>query len=126
MSSTEHEETPVDYQKPVVWLVNEGGHNYDSALEFGRILPLTRASVNPFALDRMALVIGQKLVHAKSEDYILVSGLALVNALVLAMWFTKFEKANILQWSTHKGKYVRLVLHLSTLNKATRIILPVD
>lgn len=103
---------------PVVWLVNQGGHNYDSAEQWGRLMPLTTASVNPFALDRLALNIGQRLVHAKETDLILISGLQLVNALVLSMWFTKFDKANILQWSTKKGNYVKLVLHLSTVAKA--------
>lgn len=116
MSSTEQDSQ--NESGPVVWLVNEGGHNYEGAKKFGRLMPLTRDSINPFALDRLALLVGQRLTHAKETDFILISGLALVNALVLAMWFSKFEKANILQWSTKKEQYVKLVLHISTLSKA--------
>lgn len=104
-----------DDRQPVVWLVNEGGHVYEAAERFGRIVPLTTANVNPFGLDRLIVNLGQRLELAKENDYILISGLAILNSLVLLIWLTKFEKAKVLQWSTKKRTYVPMVIHRSAI-----------
>jgi hypothetical protein len=101
----------------VVWLVNEGGHDYTSLEKYGRMMPLTRGSVNPFNLDRMMVNFGTRLSHASEEDYLAVSGLPILNALALAMWLVKFPKCNLLQWSMKKETYVPIVLTRAAVEK---------
>lgn len=93
---------------PVVWLVNEGGHDYASLKEYGRVVPLTRGGVNPFAPDRLMIMIAPRLALAKEEDFLAISGLPILNALAMCMWLKKFGKVNLLQFSTKQGVYVRL------------------
>lgn len=104
--------------RPTVWIVNKGGHNYGTAEKFGHLVPLTSESVNPFAIDRLLVNIGRRLTVAKEGDYILISGLPLLNALVVCKMLSKFEKVNILQWSVKKGKYVELTLWRSNVDEA--------
>lgn len=104
--------------KPIVWLVNLGGHDYSSLETFGRIMPLTTGNVSPFGMDRQVVLIAPRLRMAKAEDYIAISGLQVLNALVLAMWFQKFEKAQLLQWSNKHGGYSTIYLSRSVLQSA--------
>lgn len=114
MSSENHGDSK---HSPIVWLVNEGGHNYASLEKFGRVMPLTRGSVNPFNLDRQMVHLGPRLQSASEDDYVAVSGLPILNALVMAMWLVKFPKINLLQWSMKKEEYVFIVLTRAAVEK---------
>lgn len=108
-SITSETETPTR-RKPVVWLINEGGHDYSRAAKFGRLVPLTTGSINPFNVDRMMALIKPRLEVAHADDYLLISGLQILNAVVLAMWLRRFGYANVLQWSIHKQLYVPIFI----------------
>lgn len=101
----------------IVWLVNEGGHNYASLEKFGRVMPLTRGSVNPFNLDRQMVMLGPRLQTATEDDYVAISGLPILNALVMTMWLAKFPKINLLQWSMKKEEYVFIALTRAAVEK---------
>lgn len=90
----------------VVWLVNKGGHDYSSLADFGRVIPITTGAVNPFNPDRLMVNIGHHLSMAKEVDYVAISGVPILNALVFAMWLERFGEANLLQWSVRAGAYV--------------------
>lgn len=106
---TNTDEVRVKHQ-PVVWLVNEGGHDYSTLEKYGRILPFTKGSVNPFNLDRQMVMLAPRLQHATEDDYVAISGLPILNALVLVMWLAKFPKINLLQWSMKNTEYIPVVL----------------
>lgn len=95
---------------PVVWLANEGGHNYKDAERFGRIMPMTTGSVNPFNPDRLMVMISHRLRVASAEDYLGISGSPLLNALALAMWLRRFGTCNVLLWSHRDSEYKHLTI----------------
>lgn len=103
--------------QPIVWLVNEGGHDYTSLAKFGRMMPLTRGSVNPFNLDRQMVMLGPRLQHASEQDYVAISGLPILNGLVMVMWLAKFPKMNLLQWSVKREQYVPIILTKAAVEK---------
>lgn len=94
----------------MVWLVNEGGHDYSSLEEFGRVIPMTKGGVNPFGPDRLMVLLATRIAHAKPDDFLAISGLPLLNALAIAMWLKKFEMVKLLQFSTKQNKYLKLTL----------------
>lgn len=100
---------------PVVWIVNRSGHPYEKAERFGRLMSLTSGNINPFRTDRQIYLIGQQLRQADVVDFMLVSGLPILNAITLAMWLERFGKVNILQWSTNNLDYVHLVIDKSAI-----------
>lgn len=96
---------------PVVWLANQGGHDYTDAERFGRVLAITTDSVNPFNPDRLMVTISQRLKVAAKEDYLAVSGSPILNALALAMWLRRFGLCNVLLWSHRDKEYKHLVIN---------------
>ena len=101
----------------VVWLVNEGGHDYTALNQYGRVIPLTRGNVNPFSVDRHLVTIGPRLQAATAEDYVAISGLPILNMVVGLLWLSKFPKMNILQYSMKKEEYVFIQLSRAAIDK---------
>ena len=90
---------------PTVWLVNQGGHDYKKLDRFGNVVAITTGSVNPFNPGRLLVSIQQRLRLAKPSDYIAISGLPILNGLVMVFWLMRFEDLHLLQWSTRDGEY---------------------
>lgn len=90
---------------PVVWLTNEGGHDYTDAQRYGRLMQLTAGSINIFSPDRLMVLISERLRVADAEDYVVISGAPMLNALVLAMWLRRFPHIKCLLWSQKYGRY---------------------
>lgn len=109
--STTDQETE---RKPVVWVTNWGGHPYSKAERFGRLVPLTKGTVNPFKLDRIAYGVGRLMEQAHEEDFILISGLPVVVGLIMSMWLTKFKRVKMLQWSIRLQDYEQTTLYAET------------
>lgn len=105
---------------PVVWVVNHAGHDYTKADAFGRVLPITTGKVNPFNPDRLAVQVTERIKVADSEDFVLISGVQILNSIVIAMWLMKFNTVNLLQWSNRDKEYKHLVLVLSNLERLVR------
>lgn len=101
---------PNTTKAPVVWVVNKAGHPVTKAERFGRLVPLTTGAVNPFRPDRLMFLIGPRLAMADQEDYVMISGLPILNALVMTMWLTKFPFIKILQWSTQDRDYKEILI----------------
>lgn len=102
---------------PVVWLANEGGHDYKDAERFGRIMPMTTGSINPFNPDRLMVMISNRLRVAAVEDYLAVSGSPILNALALAMWLHRFGECNVLLWSHRDKEYKHLVIKADSVSR---------
>lgn len=117
--------TPVTPRQPVVWLINQGGHDYETAKKFGRLMPMTTGGVNVFSPDRLMVTIGPRLKVAAVEDYLVVSGSPLLNALVVAMWLHRFEKANLLLWSHKAEEYKLVTVTASTVKRLATQDIPV-
>jgi hypothetical protein len=87
-----------------------GGHDYTQAERFGNLVPITTGTVNPFNVDRQMVIAAAKLALADPEDYLLISGPQILNAVVVALWLEKFKVAKLLQWSSRKANYVQIRL----------------
>lgn len=108
---------PSSERQRVVWIINEGGHPYEKGKKFGRLVPLTIGNVNHFNLDRLMVSIAPRLRSATAEDYLLISGSPILNALVVSLWLARFSKANLLQWSVKADDYVCIPLHAEAVTR---------
>lgn len=97
----------------IVWVVNEGNHNYDNAKRFGELVMITdrEKGVNVFAIDNLVTEIKEKLISAKKDDYILISGYPILNAIVIHYFLKNFGQALILQWEGNNRKYKVITLY---------------
>lgn len=93
--------------RPFVWIVNEAGHDYSTAAEYGIVRRLSIGNVDPFRVDRAAYDLSRGLGRFSSErDFVLLSGAHVLNMLVGAMWFMIHDSMQILQWHAKKRKYI--------------------
>lgn len=90
-----------------VWIVNEAGHDFSPAEEYGELKALTVGDVNPLKVDRIAYNLARGIggFIDDKEDYLLLSGTPILNALAVHLWLRKFPKCKILQWNAPKGEY---------------------
>jgi len=105
---------------PVVWITNEGGHDYKDAERFGRLMPITTGSINPFNPDRLMVMVSHRLHVAGKEDFLAISGSPLLNALALAMWLRRFGTCNVLLWSHRDKEYKHLTIQADSLDRLSQ------
>jgi hypothetical protein len=96
---------------PTVWIINAGNHLYDGAEKFGNLKVLTEGRVNVFAPDNLVRKCKEKLVDANCEDFLLVSGYSIPNAIVVHYFLKRFGFAKILIWEANNRKYKAITLH---------------
>lgn len=113
-------EQPVRTRAPVVWIANEGGHDYKDAERFGRLMPITTGSVNPFNPDRLMVMVSHRLRVAAKEDFLAISGSPMLNAVALAMWLRRFGMCNVLLWSHRDKEYKHLTIQGDSLERLSQ------
>ena len=96
---------------PTVWIINAGNHLYDGAEKFGTLKVLTEGRVNVFAPDNLVRKCKESLINANCEDYLLVSGYSIPNAIVVHYFLKRFGFAKILIWEANNRKYKAITLH---------------
>ena len=93
-------------REPQVWIVNESGHDYSRAKSFGELGKLTLGDVNPLQLDRLNWHLARGVVKfTDSEDYLLISGTPVLNAMAVHLWLRHHGKCKILQWNAKNRDY---------------------
>lgn len=99
---------------PTVYVVNRGGHNFTPAEHYGKLLYLTEGTMNPFAVDKMYREIAKHLKDSNAEDYILVTGLTIMNSIACACFAKKHNgRLNLLLF--RNGKYITRTVMVGSL-----------
>jgi hypothetical protein len=96
-------------RRPIIWIANEAGHSYESALELvpnGELRPLTRGSINTLYLDRMNFDLAKGIATLSDpEDFVIWCGRPGVNAMVTALWLLQHSQIKVLQWNAKMRHY---------------------
>ncbi len=90
-----------------VWVANESGHDYVPAEQYGEVKPLTIGNQNTFRLDRLLAHITRgicKFTH--EDDYLLISGSPVINAIAFQVWLQTHPRCNLLQWRAKTREYL--------------------
>jgi hypothetical protein len=81
-----------------VFIVNVGFHNYQSAKEFGELVPVTLAKVNLKNTDRLEAEMQEVLDDFVEGDYLLLSGVPLLNVIAAGYVFKRLGFLDTLSW----------------------------
>lgn len=101
---------------PTVWLVNKAGyHDYSAAEKYGDLKPITKNRVNIRNSDRLEAIIQDALLDASPDDYLLLSGHALINVLAVTFLYKRFGEVKVLYWDQMFKDY-----HLRELDFGTK------
>lgn len=98
--------------KPRVWVVHNRGHDLTEAKRYGEVVSLLEGNVNVFDITSRLSEIREKLKEAKQDDFILLSGYALLNVLAAGVLLEKFGSLKILVFDGIRRDY-----KLRTLNR---------
>ncbi len=98
-----------------VFIVNKGDHNYDAAKEFGELVIVSEGSIDKYEPAKIAEEFDKILVNSEPGDYILLSGLALVNAIATGLMVDMHGKVNFLLYHQRKRIYIPKTVQFSLL-----------
>lgn len=92
-----------------IWIANEAGHSYQKALDVvpgAELKPLSIGNVNPLLFDRLAFELTRGIInYVDREDYLLVSGTAMVSSIAMHVWLSHHGKIKLLQWNAKRRTY---------------------
>jgi len=95
---------------PKVFIVNKSSHDFSDAARFGDLVFLSEGSFDPYSVGKMYREFEVILKHSSPEDYILPTGLSVMQIIVAAIFANMHHKLNLLLFSN--GRYIerRIVL----------------
>jgi hypothetical protein len=88
----------------VVYVVNDGGHDYSDALRFGELEFLTRGTLDKFDTSTMYRECLSGLTDSTPEDYLLITSLTSLCSVASAMFAAMHGRLNLLIYK--EGQYV--------------------
>uniref|UniRef100_A0A6M3K8K4 Uncharacterized protein n=1 Tax=viral metagenome TaxID=1070528 RepID=A0A6M3K8K4_9ZZZZ len=95
---------------PTVYVVNKGSHDHSDAERYGEIRYLTKGKVSRYATNNMWREFFPTLKDSKPEDYILVTGLTVMNIVATSIFSSLHGKINLLLYKgptrDEPGRYV--------------------
>lgn len=95
-----------------VYITNQNPeHPYDTAAEYGTVRFLTSGKYPFFKTVKLQDEIIKGLVDSHEDDYLLISGSAMIAALCLSVWLLKHTKCKVLLYDPSAGgKYAMRVV----------------
>jgi hypothetical protein len=90
-----------------VYVVNAAGHNHHLAKPYGELRPITEGYVSQGSLDRVLYDVIKGIHDSTPEDYLLLSGLMILNALAASAWLSRHGKLKLLVWDRRAEKQNR-------------------
>ena len=95
-----------------VWVPNDSTHDFDPAKEYGEIIYLTRGRINRFSTSKLYREFVDKMKDSTEKDYLILTGLTMLNVLAAAILVLKYKRLNLLIYKTTgvKGGYIERVI----------------
>lgn len=93
---------------PKIFIVNDSGHRFDLALRNipnGKLVAMTKGDVNPTHVDRLSFILNQFIAHSDPDDYLLLSGTPILNAIAGMLWILRHPRANLLIFDAKTQSY---------------------
>jgi hypothetical protein len=89
---------------PNVYIVNKSIHDFSAAEEFGNLVYLSTGSINRFNTSRLYRLFYPVLKDSKEDDYILVTGLTIMNLVAAFIFTIKHKRLNLLLFKSIGGR----------------------
>lgn len=93
-----------------VFVANYAAHDYEDAERYGEIKYITKGFVSFQGLDRLKFQIGQGIMDATADDWLVLSGTNIINVLAALLWFQKHGCCKILNYDKSSRTYREIVV----------------
>lgn len=99
------------------YIANFSGHDYTALMKWAQEAKyVTKGYVSFGSLDRVKYRVAEAIADSKPEDYLVLSGRAIICVLAAIMWIEKHGKVKLLVWDEKKGgQYRELEVNKSSL-----------
>ena len=94
-----------------VYVVNNTNHDYSKAKQYGELVYITKGKLPIFKTNTVRAMLEKGLVKFTKDDYLLISGPAIVNIMAATLLFNKFDTVKFLVFDAKQQDYV--VRHLN-------------
>ena len=88
-----------------VFIVNKSAHDFSEAKQYGDIIFMTEGSMNRYACNDMHRKFSEKLKSSKSNDYLVLCALNIMNSIACSVFVHKHGKLNLLLFN--EGRYIK-------------------
>lgn len=88
---------------PQVLVVNKSCHDFTAAEDFGTIKFMTEGALDRFNVSKMYRTFKPFIDNSSQEDYLLLTGMTVMNSIACAMFAAKHGRINLLIWKEKKG-----------------------
>src|SRR5690349_6166966 len=86
---------------PTVFVTNKSPqHDYDSAMQYGALRFVTQGNYPIFKTARLQEEIVTTLIHSQPEDYLVLSGSAMIAAICMHVWMEMHGRIKALVWDS--------------------------
>ena len=94
-----------------VYIVNNANHDYSKAEQYGELVYVTRGKLPIFKTSTVRTMLEKGLVKFTKNDYLLISGPAIVSVMAATVLYNKFDTVKFLVFDAKQQDYV--VRHLN-------------
>jgi hypothetical protein len=89
---------------PHVYVISKSSHDYSEAAAFGELVFLSEGMINRFSTNHIARIFEEGMKDCGPDDWILQTGLTVMNMIAAAIMAARHKRLNILIYA--EGKYV--------------------
>lgn len=97
--------------KPKVFISNFSGHDYSPLLKYGEIVPITQGHIFFGSLDRVLYDVAEGIRDSTEDDYLAMSGAAIVNVIAAVLWYQKHGKVKLLNYDKNIIDYREMTIN---------------
>ncbi len=94
-----------------VYVVNYTNHDYSKAKQYGELVYITKGKLSIFKTNTVRAMLEKGLVKFTKDDYLLISGPAIVNVMAAIILYNKLNTVKFLVFDAKQQDYV--VRHLN-------------
>ena len=93
-----------------VYIISRSAHDFSDAERFGELVFLSDGPMNRYSCNNMCRVFATHLRHSSPDDYLLLTGLSVMNSIACALFAALHQRLNLLLYK--QGKYIERNLDL--------------
>jgi len=94
-----------------VYVVNNANYDYSKAEQYGELIYVTRGKLPIFKTNTVRAMLEKGLVKFTKDDYLLISGPAIVSVMAATILYNNFDTVKFLVFDAKQQDYV--VRHLN-------------
>ena len=98
--------TKIKIRQPKVYIPNRSFHNFSDAKRFGDLVFCTEGTINREDVQNITRLVVAAMEGAEAGDYIMISGLSVINSIMCGIFVGRFGRINFLMFDDDTQRYI--------------------